>query len=90
MRIAFTVHKYPPEGLGGTEVYTWSLARGLAAAGHDVHVFYPLAGVSAQTARAERDGIHLWRAPLPPHRAAEGPARQYWHTFRDTRHRGGL
>ena len=84
MRIAFTVHKFPPENLGGTEVYTWSLARALARDGHDVHIFYPLAGVSPQEARVERDGIHLWRTPLPPDRVTEGPARQYWHTYRDS------
>ncbi len=33
MRIALTVHKFPPESLGGTEVYTWGLARALASRG---------------------------------------------------------
>lgn len=84
MRIAFTVHKFPPESLGGTEVYAWSLARALAAAGHAVHVFYPLAGLAPAQARVERAGVHLWRVPLPDDRAAEGPIRQYWHTFRDS------
>lgn len=81
--IAFTVHKFPPDSLGGTEIYTWSLARALAAAGHQVHVFYPLAGVTAANARIERDGLHLWRVPLPDRRSTENPAAQYWHTFRD-------
>ncbi|MGQ9765883.1 MAG: glycosyltransferase family 4 protein [Anaerolineae bacterium] len=84
MRIAFTVHKYPPDSLGGTEIYTWSLARALAAAGHEAHVFYPLADVPATEKRVQRDGVHLWRAPLPASRASENPAAQYWHTFRDT------
>lgn len=84
MRIAFTVHKYPPASLGGTEIYTWSLARALAAAGHEVHVFYPLAGIAAGEARVEQEGVHLWRVPLPAARATENPAAQYWHTFRDT------
>lgn len=84
MPIALTVHKYPPDSLGGTEIYTWSLARTLIAAGHEVHVFYPLAGVGAGEAQIEREGVHLWRVPLPPTRATENPAAQYWHTFRDT------
>ena len=84
MRIAFTVHKYPPESLGGTEVYTWSLAKTLATGGHEVHVFYPLAGITPAEVRVERDGVHLWRVALPDDRATEGPARQYWHTFRDS------
>jgi glycosyltransferase involved in cell wall biosynthesis len=82
--IAFTVHKFPPESLGGTEIYTWSLARALAAASHKVHVFYPLAGVKPANARIEREGLHLWRTPLPDDRAGENQAAQFWHTFRDT------
>jgi glycosyltransferase involved in cell wall biosynthesis len=84
VRIAFTVHKFPPESLGGTEIYAWSLARALAADGHAVHVFYPLAGLSPAVARVERDGVRLWRVPLPDDRATEGPVQQYWHTFRDS------
>lgn len=40
MRIALVVHKFPPASVGGTEVYTLNLARGLAARGHEVFVFY--------------------------------------------------
>ncbi len=84
MRIAFVVHKFPPESLGGVETYTWSLARVLAEARQETHVFYPLGGMSSSISRAKRDGIHLWRVPLPPTRAHEGALRQFWHTFRDT------
>ena len=84
MRIAFTVHKFPPESLGGTEIYTWSVARALAAQGHAVSVFYPLADVPAAEKRVQRDGVQLWRAPLPADRPRENPVAQYWHTFRDT------
>ena len=83
MRIAFVVHKFPPHSLGGVENYTWSLARVLSELGHESHVFYPLQGVTAETARREQDGIHLWRVPLPEARASEDPLRQFWHTFRD-------
>jgi glycosyltransferase involved in cell wall biosynthesis len=83
MRIALTVHKFPPESLGGTEIYTWGLAKALVAAGHTVSVFYPQPGVTADEARVERDGIRLWRTPIPAGRATEDPVRQFWHTFRD-------
>jgi glycosyltransferase involved in cell wall biosynthesis len=83
MRIAFTVHKFPPESLGGTEIYAQSLARVLAAEGHSVHVYYPLAGVPQEERQTEREGVHLWRAPLPSRRPDENLAAQYWHTFRD-------
>ena len=84
MRIAFVVHRFPPESVGGVETYTWSLARVLAQAGHEAHVFYPVARMSLSASRADQDGIHRWRVPLPEARAQEGPAKQFWHTFRDT------
>jgi glycosyltransferase involved in cell wall biosynthesis len=84
MRIAFVVHKLPPNSLGGVETYSWSLARTLAASGHEVYVFYPVPGAPPGGARREEDGVHLWQVALPHSRAGEGPARQYWHTFRDS------
>ncbi|UCC77442.1 MAG: glycosyltransferase family 4 protein [Anaerolineales bacterium] len=84
MRIAFVVHKFPPESVGGVETYSWSLARVLAQAGHEAHVFYPVAGTSISASRADQDGIYRWRVPVPEARAREGPVRQFWHTFRDT------
>ncbi len=84
MRIAFVVHKFPPDSIGGVETYTWSLARALAELGHEPYVFYPLAGMSASQSRLERNGVRLWRVPLPASRPGEGPIKQFWHTFRDT------
>lgn len=83
MRIAYVVHKFPPESVAGVEVYAWSLGRSLAAMGHEVHVFYPLAGLDPARAHIERDGLHLWRVPLPAGQLAEGAAAQFWHTFRN-------
>ncbi|MEZ4861302.1 MAG: glycosyltransferase [Caldilineaceae bacterium] len=83
MRIAYTVHQFPPERLGGTEVYTRTLARTFAQAGHKVAVFYPSREVEQVTANISEDGLQLWRVPLPASRATEDPVRQYWHTFRD-------
>ena len=85
MHIAFTVHKYPPESLGGTEIYTLTLARALVKLGHRVTVFYPSAAVTKVTHTVDADGVARWQVPLPPTRASENPAQQYWHTFRDQR-----
>lgn len=82
--IGFVVHKFPPESLGGTEIYCWSLARVLAEAGHEIHIFYPTQDLSAEEKRIQREGVHLWRVPLPADRSTENPVRQYWHTFRNT------
>ncbi len=83
MHIAFTVHKYPPESLGGTEIYTLTLARALVALGHQVTVFYPSDRVQTITQQVEADGVMRWQVPLDPTRAHENAAAQYWHTFRD-------
>ena len=83
LRIAFVVHKLPPESLGGTEVYTRSLARALAAQGHKVQIFAPSATVAQTETVVEADGVEITRAPLPTSRATENPAAQFWHTFRD-------
>ncbi len=83
MRIAFTVHKFPTESLGGTEVYTQTLARTLVKAGHEVAIFFPSPSVTTVDSSLVLDGVRLWRVPLPSTRASEDPIRQYWHTFRD-------
>jgi glycosyltransferase involved in cell wall biosynthesis len=84
MRIAFTVHKFPTESLGGTEVYTQTLARTLVTFGHEVAVFYPSPKIGAIDKETVLDGVRLWRVPLPATRTGEDPIRQYWHTFRDS------
>ena len=38
MRILHVVHQYPPQHVGGVEVYTQAVARYQAAAGHDVSI----------------------------------------------------
>ncbi|MEZ4639904.1 MAG: glycosyltransferase family 4 protein [Caldilineaceae bacterium] len=82
-RVAFVVHKFPPESLGGTELYCWGLARALATEGHQAHIFYPTPSLVEGEERVEREGVHLWSVPLPPTREHEDPVSQYWHTFRD-------
>lgn len=83
LRIAFTVHKLPPESLGGTEIYTRSLARTLVAQGHDVVIFAPSTNIQEVTRRSEADGVRLHLVPMPASRQGENPAAQFWHTFRD-------
>lgn len=83
MRVALPVHKFPPESLGGTEIYTRTLARALVQAGHTVAVFYPSTTVQQLTQDEMPEGIQRWRAPLAAVRAHEDPIRQFWHTFRD-------
>ena len=41
MKILHIVHQYLPETIGGTELYTQTLAQHQVAAGHSVAVFYP-------------------------------------------------
>jgi glycosyltransferase involved in cell wall biosynthesis len=82
-RIAMVVHKFPPESVGGTELYCWSLARELTCLGHEVHIFYPTSDLLPGEEQIEREGVHLWRVPLPESRLTENPVSQYWHTFRD-------
>ncbi|MBX3010561.1 MAG: glycosyltransferase family 4 protein [Caldilineaceae bacterium] len=83
MQIALPVHKFPPESLGGTEIYTLTLARALAQAGHTAAVFYPTAQVATLTSKEIAPNLTCWQAPLPATRASEGPIQQFWHTFRD-------
>ncbi len=70
MRIGLLSYEYPPEtGYGGIGTYTWTQARALARAGHEVHV---LAGAATPgPVRCERDGeVTVWRA------AGSEPGRQ--------------
>lgn len=83
MRIAFTVHKLPPESLGGTEIYTRTLARVLVEQGHDVAIFAPATTVEQAIEVRDADGVRRFLTPLPASRASENPAAQFWHTFRD-------
>lgn len=82
-RLLFVVHKFPPESLGGTEIYTWSLAKELTSLGHEIHIFYPQHNLAAGQERIEREGVQIWRVPLPDSRFDENPVSQYWHTYRD-------
>lgn len=66
MRILHIVHQYPPEHIGGTELYTRSLAEHQVALGHQVAVFCPTAG-ERRTAAPEfvvEKGVRVYRVPV--------------------------
>jgi glycosyltransferase involved in cell wall biosynthesis len=68
-RILHLVHQYPPEYLGGTELYTQTVARALSQRNHLVSVFTRRnADGSGSEDRAEADvAIHLaWNGSLTP------------------------
>lgn len=48
MRIHLIVHRFPPVGMGGTELYTLHLAHGLLADGHAVAVLTHVEGEGAE------------------------------------------
>jgi glycosyltransferase involved in cell wall biosynthesis len=84
VRIALVVHQFPPEHIGGTEVYTESLARALQQLGHEVHVWLPSKGCQRPLEPQDPDGLSVWRA-VRGTRAKERALAAFWHTFRNQR-----
>ena len=69
MRIVHLVHQYVPEYVGGTELYTQALARGLTALGHEVVVCYRRSGEGAGHAERDDDGVRViatWDGAVTP------------------------
>lgn len=74
MRILHLVHQYPPEFVGGTELYTQALAGYQAQMGHQVALFYPSTapeGAAPAGAtpvpiqpRTSADGVRVYGVPL--------------------------
>ncbi len=60
MRILHLVHQYPPDFIGGTELYTQALANAQATRGHVVTVFSP----SITTTTSIENGVTIQRVPL--------------------------
>lgn len=72
-KILFVAHNFPPEGLGGVEVYTRNLTRALREAGHDISVLYPREagpGEAESIAESRHEGVRIHRAVVrkAPHR----------------------
>ncbi|MCY3780938.1 MAG: glycosyltransferase family 4 protein [Chloroflexi bacterium] len=59
MKILLLNDRIPPEGKGGAESVVWRLARGLAAAGHDIHVVTTTAADSFEEVRDDIPTYHI-------------------------------
>ncbi len=71
LRILHVVHQYPPEYLGGTELYTQTVAQALSQRGHTVAVFTRKEGVGMGHAHRleEEVDVHIaWNGSLTPAR----------------------
>lgn len=83
MKLLFIASLYPPDTLGGAEVALANKASGLAARGHRVSVLCTSAG--KRWAVEVRDGVRVWRCPMPnlyplyPAARHAWPARLAWH-----------
>ncbi|MEZ4836963.1 MAG: glycosyltransferase family 4 protein, partial [Caldilineaceae bacterium] len=69
LRVLHLVHQYPPEHLGGTELYTQTVARALSARSHPVSVFTRRNAHGAGRAETlDADvAVHLaWNGALSP------------------------
>lgn len=67
MKLMHAVGWYFPDSLGGTEVYVAELARRQMAAGHDVTVVAPLAGLGVPMKKYVHDGVPVVRFAIPMH-----------------------
>jgi len=79
MRILHIVHQYPPDKIGGAELYTQAISRALARRGHAVAVFYrrdaPGRGLQYRT----EDGVGVYAV----WDRQAGPTRRFLYTFRN-------
>ncbi|MDX1418206.1 MAG: glycosyltransferase, partial [Candidatus Promineifilaceae bacterium] len=67
MRILHLVHQYPPQYIGGTELYTQTLARHQAMSGHCVSIVSPAPLDNKQTVNENEElGVRIFRIPLKP------------------------
>lgn len=74
MRVLHIVHQYPPDFIGGTELYTQALANEQVARGQTVAVFTP----SISTATATENSASIQRVPL----GARTPQAIFFSTFK--------
>lgn len=72
MRVLNIVHQYPPEFVGGTELYTQTVARSLVTRGHTISVFCASNQPSdpgRPVVSADEAGVHVHRVLLSPRSA---------------------
>jgi glycosyltransferase involved in cell wall biosynthesis len=78
MKIVHILHQYLPEKVGGTELYTRTLARRQVAAGHTVSIFTPAVSQANWPEPAVEDGVHVYRLAVGP----RSPSAVFLDTFR--------
>jgi glycosyltransferase involved in cell wall biosynthesis len=63
VHIYLVVHRFPPESMGGTELYTLRLAQGLAASGYQVSILAATPGQGAEITLRQEEylGLRVWR-----------------------------
>jgi glycosyltransferase involved in cell wall biosynthesis len=61
VKVLHVVHQYPPDHLGGTELYTQYLAQRQAAGGHIPSVYAPVATGDPDPAPALEQGVRVYR-----------------------------
>ncbi len=76
MRILHIIHQYLPEKVGGTELYTRTLAQQQIQQGHSVAIFTPAAQKSAVTPAVE-EGVRVYRVAV----GERGATAVFRHTF---------
>lgn len=77
LRILHVVHQYPPDFIAGTELYTQTIARYQAKAGHDVAVFAPAPHGEAEP--AVEDGVRVYRVSVGSRRGGAVFAHTFYH-----------
>lgn len=91
MKICFLSCEYGPSLAGGEGVVTQSLAEGLAAAGHEVRVVGLRERGSSEPLQEERDGVTIYRLPVPFFRGGGIWARhQLWRQVRAWARKGEI
>jgi glycosyltransferase involved in cell wall biosynthesis len=79
MRVLHIVHQYPPEQVGGTELYTLTLAHQQLEAGHSVAIFAPATSLAASAKKREVAGVKEYR----PHVGQRSGWRLFLSSFGD-------
>jgi glycosyltransferase involved in cell wall biosynthesis len=65
MKLCFVCCEYPPARHGGIGSVTQVLARGFAAAGHEVRTVGLYAGLHEPAPAEDDEGVAVWRLPMP-------------------------
>ncbi len=63
MRISHILHQYMPDKVGGTELYTRTLAQHLVQRGHDVSIATPSPSSNTLDPQIE-EGVQIYRIPI--------------------------